>query len=238
MKSFRRHESLRTIFPLESEGPRQIITSARLMTLQCHALSHTQKVEAEEAFNSIVTHEVSTPFDVIHGPVFRAILVQVAESDHRLVVTMHHLVADGWSDGVLLRELETLYNGFCQEEPSSLPELSIQYRDFVLWQQQWVAGKKLESQLHYWKDKLGDGRSFQFLQGIKPPSTRHGQASTRERVMLSDRQTHLLKTFAHQEGVTSFTVLLAGFLILLPSLDTERRPDHRSPRSQQGPPPS
>lgn len=212
----RRHESLRTIFPLGSEGPQQIITPAPLMTLPCHDLSHTQSAEVEEAVDTIITREVTTSFDVIHGPVFRAILIHMPESAHRLVILMHHLVADGWSDGVLFRELESLYNSFCQGAPSPLPELAIQYGDFVLWQQQWLPGTALDSQITYWNEQLGDGRSLHFLQGVKPLSTGNRQGrNIFERVLLSDQQTHSLKAFARQQGVTPFTVLLAGFLILL-----------------------
>ena len=184
-------------------------------TLECCDLSHFPKSEVEEAINTLVAREVATRFDLIHGPVFRSIIFRVTDSDHRLMVIMHHLVSDGWSDGVFFQELEAIFNRFCRGEPSPLPELSIQYGDFVLWQQQWLSGKTLESQLVYWKEQLGDWRSFQFLQGIKVSSNCAGKPSRREKIILSRCQTDSLKTFSRQEGVTSFTVLLAGFLLLL-----------------------
>ncbi|HBP86507.1 MAG TPA: AMP-binding protein [Nitrospirales bacterium] len=211
----RRHEALRTTFPLDAEGPRQMVNPVGIHTLECREFPHSPKDNVEETFNALVVREVATPFDLIQGPVIRFIIFRVTELDHRLVVILHHLVSDGWSDGVFFQELESLYNRFCQGESSCLPELSIQYGDFVWWQQQWLTGKTLASQLEYWKKQLGDGRSFQVLQGIKGPSNRTGKTSRREQVMLSRLQTDSLKAFSRQESVTPFTILLAGFFILL-----------------------
>jgi acyl-CoA synthetase (AMP-forming)/AMP-acid ligase II len=211
----RRHEALRTTFLLGPNGPSQLLSPEVTHTLKYCDLSHTPTTEMEEAFKRFVTREVGTPFDLRQGPVFQATLYRVSESEHRLVVVLHHLVSDGWSDGVFYQELETLYNDFSRGEPSSLAELSIQYGDFVLWQRQWLTEKTLESQLAYWKEQLGGLHSFQIFQGTRTPLSRTRQSGQRERVLLPPSQTEGIKSFSRQEGITSFTVLLSGFFILL-----------------------
>jgi NRPS condensation-like uncharacterized protein len=160
----RRHESLRTTFLLGPDGLSQILSPEATHTPKYFDLSHTPITEMEESFKRFVTSEVGTPFDLRQGPVFRTTLYRMSESEHRLVVVLHHLVSDGWSDGVFYHELETLYNDFSRGEPSSLPELSIQYGDFVLWQRQWLTGKTLESQLAHWKKQLRGLHSFQIFE--------------------------------------------------------------------------
>lgn len=211
----RRHESLRTTFLLGPDGLSQILSPETTHTLKSCDLSTTPTTEMEESFKGFVTREVGTPFDLRQGPVFRTTLYRISDSEHRLVVVLHHLVSDGWSDGVFYQELETLYNDFSRGEPSSLPELSIQYGDFVLWQRQWLSGKTLDSQLAHWKDQLRGLHSFQIFKGTGMPVNRTRHSGQRETVILSQSQTERIKAFSRQEGITSFTVLLAGFFILL-----------------------
>ena len=211
----RRHESLRTTFLLGPDGPIQILSPETSHTLKYCDLSLTPTIGMEESFKRFVTHEVGTPFDLRQGPLFRTTLYRIANLEHRLVVVLHHLISDGWSDGVFYQELETLYNDFSGGKPSSLLELSIQYGDFVLWQRQWLTGKTLECQLAYWKEQLRGLHSFQIFEDTGRPLSRTRQSGQREKVLLSQSQTEKIKAFSRQEGITSFTVLLAGFFILL-----------------------
>ncbi|MGD9851495.1 MAG: condensation domain-containing protein [Nitrospirales bacterium] len=213
----RRHETLRTTFQLGANGPRQTIAREGIQNLKYCDLSHIQKSEMEETFITSVIREVATPFDLVHGPVYRATLFRLSRSEHRLVVILRHLKSDGRSDGVFYfyKELEALYNRFCRGESLPLPELSIQYGDFVLWQRQWLTGETLESQLAYWKNRLKGLQTFQVFPETKTPSGRTRQSGKREKVLFSPLQTNFMKTFSRQEGVTSFMVLLAGFFILL-----------------------
>jgi acyl-CoA synthetase (AMP-forming)/AMP-acid ligase II len=210
-----RHEPLRTTFSLESEGPKQNVIPAMPVQLLRRDLSQTPEPEREGTFATLVAQEVATPFDLFQGPVFRSTLFQVTESDHRLLIIVHHLVSDGWSDAVFFQELETLYNCFCEGEPSPLPKLSIHYADFAVWQQQWLTGKSLDSQLTYWGEQLEGFRSSPFLSVSRASMTDVLQPSKRENIILSDVQTAVLRTFARKEGLTPFTILLAGFFVFL-----------------------
>jgi acyl-CoA synthetase (AMP-forming)/AMP-acid ligase II len=211
----RRHEALRTTFQVGADGLSQKLSLEATHTLRYCDLSHTPTTEMEEAFKRILTDEVGIPFDLRQGPIFRTTLYRISESEHRLVIVLHHLVSDGWSDGVFYHELETLYNDFSRGEASSLPELSIQYGDFVLWQRQWLTGKTLETQLAHWREQLGGVHSFHIFPETRMPVNRTRPSGQRERVLLPSSQTEGIKAFSRQEGITSFTVLLAGFFILL-----------------------
>src|SRR5262249_15125024 len=99
--------------------------------------------------------EAQTPFDLAHGPLWRAALLRLGAAEHALLFTMHHIIADGWSMGVLVRELGALYEAFSHHHPSPLPDLPLQYADYAAWQRQWLVGEVLQTQLAYWKKQLG-----------------------------------------------------------------------------------
>jgi hypothetical protein len=101
-----------------------------------------------------VSEQTRTPFDLQHGPLFRASLLHIREAEHVLVLTLHHIVSDGWSIGVLTRELSALYSAYCAGEASPLEPLPLQYADYALWQRSWLQGSVLEDQLGYWKSRL------------------------------------------------------------------------------------
>ena len=103
----------------------------------------------------MASEEAKRPFDLAQGPLFRASLLRLAEDDHVLLLTMHHIVSDGWSMGIFTRELTALYEAFSEGKPSPLPELPIQYADFAVWQREWLQGEVLEKQLSYWRERLG-----------------------------------------------------------------------------------
>src|SRR6185436_18690481 len=104
----------------------------------------------------LAKEEAAYPFDLAHGPLIRATLIQTGPADHVLLLTMHHIISDGWSSGLLVQELAALYEAFSCGEPSPLPDLPIQYADFAVWQRQWLQGAVLETQIAYWKQQLAD----------------------------------------------------------------------------------
>ncbi len=152
----RRHESLRTIFPAAEKTSYQLI----LPHLSLHLidnridLSHLPLKEAEKITEEIASNEALAPFSLSEGPLLRVKLISLAKEDHALLVTMHHIISDGWSMGVFFKELSSLYNTYAKGSAPSLHPLSIQYADFALWQRKWLQGEVLEAQLTYWKNQL------------------------------------------------------------------------------------
>lgn len=145
-----RHEVLRTTFPNQDGYPIQAIAPTLAITLPVVDLQALPKVE-QSALIQQLFKEVQRPFDLVNGPLLRVTLLQLEKESYILLLCIHHIVSDGWSMGVFIQELSTLYPAFCAGEPSPLPELPIQYADFAVWQRKWLSGEVLETQLNYWK---------------------------------------------------------------------------------------
>ncbi len=158
--------------------------------------------------------EIQRPFDLTQGPLLRATLVRLADEEHVLLLTMHHIVSDGWSHGVFWRELAVLYDAFTTGQPSPLPALSIQYADFAHWQQQWLQGEVLDTQLAYWKQQLAGVSTLQLPTDHPRPAVQTFRGA-RHVLTLSPTLTQALKTLSQQHGVTLFMTLLAAFQTLL-----------------------
>jgi amino acid adenylation domain-containing protein len=209
-----RHEALRTTFTTIDGQPMQIIAPRLPLTLSMLDLSQLSSDErAAEARR--LRSEALRPFNLERGPLLRASLLRLAEDEHLLLLTMHHIVSDGWSLGVLFRELGTLYEGFVEGETPSLPELPIQYADFAVWQRRWLSGEILERQLAYWKEQLSDAPPVLAL----PTDLPRPAVPTIEGSFLiceiSKELTEALKNLSRQEGVSLYMTLLAAFKILL-----------------------
>jgi acyl carrier protein len=144
----RRHEILRTTFDLLDQEPVQLIAATGELTLAVTDL--VSEAEAE----MLASKEAQRPFDLRRGPIIRAMLMRLATDEHVLLVTMHHIIGDGWSQTVLLNELGALYEAAVAGRSSPLPELSIQYGDFAEWQREWLQGEVLDQQLEYWRKHL------------------------------------------------------------------------------------
>jgi hypothetical protein len=143
-------------------------------------------------------------------------LLRLGEQDHVLLVTMHHIVSDGWSLGVLIREFAALYSSYAQGKPSGLKELEIQYADFAHWQRQWLSGEVLEDQLDYWRETLASMREFELPGDWRRRAMLTDESETLAFVVLAE-VTQSLKQLARKEGVTMFMALLAGFQVVLGS---------------------
>lgn len=150
----RRHEILRTTFVKLEGQPVQIIAPTldfKLPIVDLGALSGEQR---EARVQEIAAEGALRPFDLSTGPLLRTTLIKLDDHNHVLLSTIHHIISDGWSLGILMRELAALYKAFSSGEPSPLPDLSIQYVDFAQWQREWLRGEVLESQLSYWRRQL------------------------------------------------------------------------------------
>src|SRR5437879_5839149 len=148
----RRHEVLRTRFVTVGGEPLQWIEEEVRAEIVVEDLQEEQEKEA--VARRIEEVEAERPFDLVNGPLLRLRLLQLAEQEHELLVTMHHIVSDGWSMGVLVQEVNALYSAYVGGEESPLPELAIQYADYAVWQRQWLSGRRLEEQLEYWRRQL------------------------------------------------------------------------------------
>ena len=150
-----RHEALRTTLSTIDGQPVQVIHPALVLRIPIIDLrGHAEAARMDEAMQ-LANEEARQPFDLANGPLLRVTLLRLDEQDHIALMTMHHIVSDGWSMGVLIYELSTLYAAFAAGYPSPLPELAIQYADYTEWQRGWLTGEVLEEQIAYWKSRLG-----------------------------------------------------------------------------------
>ncbi|HHH41043.1 MAG TPA: non-ribosomal peptide synthetase, partial [Chloroflexi bacterium] len=211
----RRHEALRTTFPTVDGRPRQHIAPELTLPLPVIDLRGLPEAEREAQALRLATEEAQRPFDLAQGPLIRALLLQLDDDDHIALLTMHHIVSDGWSMGILIQEIAVLYDAFAQGRPSPLPELSIQYADFAAWQRKWLRGEVLERQLSYWKERLADLPPLLELPTDRPrPAVQTFRGRTRSFV-LPEALSRAIRELGRREGATLFMTLLAAFQALL-----------------------
>ncbi|MFB1482715.1 non-ribosomal peptide synthase/polyketide synthase [Corallococcus sp. RDP092CA] len=212
----RRHEALRTTFRSHEGTPSQVIHPPFPMPLRNVDLSALPTAEAREAEASrLALEELRTPFDLEHGPLFRGLLMKLGPTEHQLLLNTHHIISDGWSTGVLVREMGTLYTAFAAEQPSPLPELVVQAADHALWQRGWLQGDVLESQLAYWRGQLEGAAPYLELPTDHPRPARPSFRAGMQPLPLSRELSEAVEAFARQTSTTPFMVLLAAFQLLL-----------------------
>ncbi len=210
----RRHEALRTTFAVVEEQPIQVIAASLKVSLPIIDLRQLPETEREQQARKIVTQEAQRPFNLSTEPLLRVTLLRLDETEHILVLNMHHIVSDGWSIGVLIQEIATLYTAFANNQPSPLPELTIQYADFAHWQRQSLQGERLQTQLNYWQQQL-DGISILNLSTDRPRPAIQTYRGARQLLQLPKNLSEALLALSQQEGVTLFMTLLAAFQTLL-----------------------
>ncbi len=210
-----RHEVFRTGFALTSGELVQAIAPTVEFTLNRINLQHLPESSREAQGQKLAETEASQGFDLSRPPLLRGTLIQLGDCDWMLVLTMHHIISDGWSIGVLIRELSTLYAAFFQGNPSPLPELPIQYADFALWQRDWLQGEVLEAQLTYWKQQLGSTLPMLDLPSDRPRPPVQTFRGASHSFQLPKALSNSLQALSQQQGVTLYMTLLAAFNILL-----------------------
>ncbi|MGZ3459406.1 MAG: non-ribosomal peptide synthetase, partial [Archangium sp.] len=209
----RRHESLRTTFRDTNGQPEQLVSPPAPLPLTLVDLSTHQEREAEA--QRLVQREVRRPFELVSGPLLRTLLLRLDTTEHVLLLTMHHIVSDGWSMGVLVREVSALYGAFSAGRPSPLPELPVQYADYALWQRGWLQGEALETRLAWWRERMkGALRALELPTDSPRPTVQsfHGASVP---VRLSRELSGSLEALCQKEGATPFMALLAAFQLLL-----------------------
>lgn len=214
----RRHEALRTVYRTVEGSPVLQIAPALVVPLPIVDLQVVPENLRESEARRLADEEARLPFNLEIGPLLRVRLIRLGREDHIFVLTMHHIIGDGWSAGVFNRELGILYEAYSSGKPSPLPELPIQYVDFAAWQREWLKGELLQKQLDYWKKKLVGGGNNNFILELptdrpRPPvQTQHG---ARVHFTLPQALSEQVRALSHQAGATSFMTLLAAFYALL-----------------------
>ncbi len=211
----RRHEALRTTFRSLGGHLVQIITPQLHIPLNLVAVDSIDSEEREAKVRQIAKENALQPFDLAKGPLLRATLLVLEEHKHVLLLTLHHIVGDGWSGNLLARELVTLYEAFSRNLPSPLSELTIQYADFAQWQREWLQGDTLDAQVNYWKKQLAGVPVVLELPTDHPrPAIQQHRGAVQTHTFPPELLSKL-KQMSQAEGVTLFMTLLASFQLLL-----------------------
>jgi amino acid adenylation domain-containing protein len=208
-----RHESLRTGFVLEDGTPQQLISPPRPLPLPVTNLA--DRPEPEELVQRLVEEEARRPFDLSSDRQIRVALFRLGDEDHVFTLTIHHIVADAWSLGVLNRELTALYNAAREGRDAELPELALQYGDFAVWQQDWLQGGGLDGQLEYWKQQLAGAPALLELPTDRPRPAEQSFRGATTRTALPLALSERLSDLSKREGATMFMTLLTAFMTLL-----------------------
>jgi amino acid adenylation domain-containing protein len=219
----RRHEVLRTTIKMVDGSPVQVIAPVTLdfpLSICDLGSIENQNLQWDEV-QRLVAEESQRPFDLEKGSLVRVTLLRLDEESHVLLVTMHHIISDGWSQGILVRELSSLYTAFLNGTSSPLPELPIQYADYAHWQHQWLeeVGENgcspLQTQLAYWKQQLGGNLTLLDLPTDQPRPPIQTLQGAKQSLKLSQKLTETLKALSQKEGATLFMTMLAAFKTLL-----------------------
>jgi len=211
----RRHEVLRTAFPAVDGRPIQFIAEAQRLSIPTVDLSNLPGAVREAEMRRLAGIYARRPFDLAQGPLLRVVVLSSGDRDHVVLFTMHHIVTDGWSSGVMIREVTAFYRAFVNGGPSPLSELPIQYADFAVWQRQWLRGEVLDLQLSYWKRYLSGALPVLELPTDRPRPAMQSYRGATHAFALPTRLTESLRALSRREGATVFMTLLAAFKTLL-----------------------
>jgi FkbM family methyltransferase len=211
----RRHEALRTSFPVVDGKPVQAVRPAAPVEVPLIDLRAWPEELREEEAMRLAAEEARRPFDLALDPLMRATLVRMKDDEHVLLFTLHHIVSDGWSMGVLVREVAAIYTAVCEDRPSPLPELPIQYADFAVWQRRQFAEGELDAQLDYWRKKLAGAPEMLRLPTDQPRPAVQSYRGASQSLLLSHELSESLTALSRREGVSLYMLLLAAFQALL-----------------------
>ncbi|MFN6486360.1 MULTISPECIES: non-ribosomal peptide synthetase [unclassified Nostoc] len=214
-KIIARHEVLRTNFRTINEQPVQVIADS--LTLSVLVVDLTELPESEKAIacQKLATTELAQPFDLASSALIRACVVKSTELEHAFILTVHHIIVDGWSTGILMRELATIYSAICNNLSPKLPELSIQYADFAIWQRQWLQKEVLQTQLDYWRQQLKNAPTLLELPTDRPRPAIQTYRGAVQYVELSSELSQAIANFSRQEGASLFMTLFCAYVTLL-----------------------
>ncbi|HZH31547.1 MAG TPA: amino acid adenylation domain-containing protein [Pyrinomonadaceae bacterium] len=211
----RRHEVFRTTFADDGGTPVQLVAEPSRFHIRSVDLRALPEAEREAEAQRITREDALIPFDLSRGPLLRVTLICQEDEKHLALLTMHHIISDGWSISVLIKEVAALYEAFSRGEPSPLPELQIQYADYSAWQRQRLQGEVLDQQLSYWKKQLGGELPVLELPTDRPRAAMPSHRGAHHTFRLDQTLTDGLRELSRREGCTLFMTLLAAFQLLL-----------------------
>jgi surfactin family lipopeptide synthetase A len=213
----RRHEAWRTSFVLVNGEPMQVIKPATPFSLRVIDLRHLPIAERELEAKRLAVEDSLKLFKLSEGPLFRALLVHLSDNEHRLILTLHHIIFDGYSIyRVLLPEVATLYEAFSNGKASPLPELPTQYRAYAAWERDWLLSSgQLSSQLTYWRKQLGGDLPVQQLPSDRPRPAVQSFRGAIHPLVIPKELSDALKLLSRREGATLFMGLISAFAVLL-----------------------
>ena len=211
----RRHDILRTNFVVNEGKPVQAIKPSASLSLSVEDLREFPESERTKQVQRLSKEFAQQAFDLSCEPLWCTKLLRLAQQEYKLLLTLHHIIADGWSIGVLIRELAALYEAYSKGQPSPLPELPIQYTDFAYWQHQWLQSERIQPLLEYWKQQLGGDLPILNLLSDRPRSPVETLRGSKQSKLLPKAMTDAIKAISRKEGATLFMTLLSAFYALL-----------------------
>ena len=211
----RRHENLRTSFPVIDGELVQIVHPVSKVPLPTVNLSHLNAAERETVVAKLTRAALDQPFDLETGPLVRLAAIRHSGEQHSILCFLHHIICDGWSRGILIREVSSLYQSFSRGEPSPVPELKVQYGDFAVWQRERLQGETLERELGFWKEQLAGAPALLDIPTDRPRPPVPTNSGAAESFTLPAELSQRLKALSHKRGTTMFMLLLAAFQTLL-----------------------
>ena len=210
-----RHETLRTTFPSVDGVAYQKVSPQTGVRMDWQDISELNETEREQRLQQLADHEAHTPFNLETGPLLRACLVKAGEQEHYLVLTLHHIVTEGWAMDIFARELSALYEAFIDERLSPLSPLPVQYLDYSVWQRQWLESGERQRQLDYWTAQLGTEHPLLELPGDRPRPPVQSHQGELYRFDLSDALAARVRAFNVERGLTLFMTMTATLAVLL-----------------------
>ncbi|MBV9109685.1 MAG: amino acid adenylation domain-containing protein, partial [Gemmatimonadetes bacterium] len=210
-----RHETLRTRFAAAAGEATQVIDPPAPATIARIDISHLDPEVREVELHALAADEAALPFDLATGPLFRCTLVTLGDDEHAVLFTLHHIVSDGWSMGVLISEVSELYGAARDGRAPRLAELPVQYADFAAWQRSWLSGDVLDAQLGWWRERLAGASPVIDLPTDGPRTTAGGSHGGTLALSISEETTRGLRSLGRREGTTLFMTLLAAWQLLL-----------------------
>ncbi|KAG0000806.1 hypothetical protein BGZ80_006305, partial [Entomortierella chlamydospora] len=214
---FMRHESLRSVF-VNIDGQPQVRLLPSDLPLPMHSVDLRNAADVEVELKHLCAQEVHALFDLAQGPLIRAQLINIGDNEHVFLLTQHHIVSDGWSSAIMMRELSQLYTAYSKGDPNPLPPLSIQYPDYAAWQREWLSGDRLKTQSEYWRTSLTGAPVLLDLPTDRPRPPQQSHVGSHVPIALDAEITSALKRLSQQHGTTLFMTILTAWSVVLSRL--------------------
>ncbi|MEL5545545.1 amino acid adenylation domain-containing protein [Serratia nevei] len=229
---YARHEALRSRFVTVEGQPQAHILPADALPLTVHDLRGRQ--DAQSQARQLAQRLTEAPFDLTQGPLVRAALIRLADEEHLFLLTCHHIVSDGWSTGILLRELGALYGAFRRGDADPLPPLTLQYPDYAAWQRRYLTPERLAAQAQYWRETLSDAPALLTLPTDRPRPTVQSFSGGEVPIAIDAELTQALRQFSRQHGGTLFMTVLAAWSLVLARMAGQQELVIGTPEANRG----